>query len=392
MFKDPAYLEDPYARIAQLIGETPPVFWTPRNGGHWMIVGHEAVFNASREWESFTSELMPEEAFQAMVAAMPPGSPHIPRSVPINIDPPAHTKYRMPLNRAFSPKAVAGLKEDIRALAIELVEAVKNKGRCEFMTEIAEPLPVQVFLKIFGLPVEKQAEYRAIVKEHLNAPNTDIAGTMKRLRNICDVMHDTLIERRDNPRDDVISLLWQTKIDDQPTTLDDLENFCVLLFIAGLDTVMNGMGHGARHLAMNPDLQDKLRADPKLIADAAEEILRRYTFTVPQRLAARDLVFEGARMKKGETVMLFLPGADLDPAEFPTPDRFDLERENKVHIAFGAGPHRCLGSHLARIELQVLYEELLARLPAFRVDPAQPVRFHGGHVIGPDSLHLVWEA
>jgi len=97
-------------------------------------------------------------------------------------------------------------------------------------------------------------------------------------------------------------------------------------------------------------------------------------------------------MKKGERVMLFLPAADLDPKEYENPERFDLKRENKVHIAFNAGPHRCLGSHLARVELQVLYEELLARLPKFRLDPQHPATFHCGHVVGVDTLHLLWDA
>ena len=117
--------------------------------------------------------------------------------------------------------------------------------------------------------------------------------------------------------------------------------------------------------------------------------MRRYTFTLPPRRVAKDIVFEGVAMRKEERAVLCLPAADLDPAVFDRPEQFDLGRD-KPHIAFGAGPHRCLGSHLARIELQVLYEEMLARLPAFRIDPEKPVRYHGGHVWGPDELHLVW--
>lgn len=391
-FRDPAYLADPHARIADMIREAPSVFWTPRNNGHWMIIGHEAVFKASRDWESFSSEFVSQDKMQAMKAALPPGAPHIPQPLPINIDPPAHTKFRAPLNTTFSPKAVLALKDDIRALAVELIEAIRGRGECDFMSEVAEPMPVQVFLKMFGLPLDRQAQYRAIVKDHLGSPQGDAQDMMTRLRRICDVMHDTLIERRDNPQNDVISLLWKTEIDGRPTTLDDMENYCVLLFIAGLDTVMNGIGHGVRHLASNPGLQAELRANPKLIVEAAEELLRRYTFTVPPRMVAKDLEFEGATMKKGERAFLFLPAADLDPREFANPELFDLKRESKVHIAFGTGPHRCLGSHLARVELQVLYEELLARLPEFRLDPAHPVRFHGGHVVGPETLHLLWDA
>ena len=170
-----------------------------------------------------------------------------------------------------------------------------------------------------------------------------------------------------------------------------MENYGVLLFIAGLDTVMNGIGHGVRHLALHPELQDQLRANPKLVQEATEEMLRRYTFTIPPRIVARDLVFEGVQMKARERAMLFLPGADLDPKEYPNSDAYDLNRDNKVHIAFNAGPHRCLGSHLARVELNVLYEVLMARLPRFRLDPRRAPTFHCGHVVGVDSLHLVWD-
>ncbi len=391
MFADAAYLKDPHARIAQMLADAPPVFWTPHNGGHWLIVGHEAVFKASRDPETFSSQVIAPEEIQAMLAMLPPGSPRMPQSVPINIDPPLHTQFRAPLNIAFSPKAMLAMKEDIRALAAELIDAIKDRGGCEFMSAVAEPLPVQVFLKIFGLPLEKQAQYRALVNQFMTQPWTDIKDIFGMLRGVCDVMHDTLIERREKPQKDIISSLWQTTIDGRALTLDDMENYCVVLFLAGLDTVMNGMGHGVRHLAMNPQLQAQLRANPKLIVDASEELLRRYTFTVPTRRVARDTDLEGAHLKKGDRAFLFLPGADLDPRKFPQPDTFNLSREDKVHIAFGAGPHRCLGSHLARIELQALYAELLGRLPEFRLDPAHEVRFRGGHVVGPKSLHLVWK-
>jgi cytochrome P450 len=185
--------------------------------------------------------------------------------------------------------------------------------------------------------------------------------------------------------------LWRTEIDGKPMTLELMENYGVVLFIAGLDTVMNGMGFGMRHLATDFALQDQLRANPKLVPEAGEELLRRYTFTVPVRRVAKDLEFDGVPMKAGDRVMLFLAGADLTPSEFPQPEQFDLKRENKVHIAFGGGPHRCLGSHLARVELQILYEEVLAGLPRFRLDPERPPIFHGGHVMGVDSLDLVWD-
>jgi cytochrome P450 len=391
MFRDPAYVADPHKRILELVKNAPPVFWTPRNGGHWMLLSHSANFNAARDTESFSNEFIKRDEMAAMKAQLPPGMPHIPLPVPINLDPPEHGKYRAPLQRVFSPKSILAIKDSITALATELVDKVKDRGHCELMKEIAEPLPVRVFLKMLGLPLERQDEYRTIVSQHLSDPSPDPRATIPKLQRIAASMRDTFLARRDNPQDDIISLLWKIEVDGKPTTLEDMENYGVLLFIAGLDTVMNGIGHAVRHLAQNPVLQDQLRANPKLIPEASEEMLRRYTFTVPPRAVARDMVFEGVQMKARERAMLFLPAADLDPKEFANSDTFDLTREKKPHIAFNAGPHRCLGSHLARVELQVLYEVMMARLPKFRLDPQHPPTFHCGHVIGVDSLHLRWD-
>lgn len=389
---DPGLLADPHARILDMARSAPPVFWTPRNGGGWVAVSHAANYEASRDTETFSSEFVPQAQMKAMLAALPPGAPHIPQPVPINLDPPEHTKYRQPLQKVFSPKTIAALRDSIRALAIEMIEAVKPEGGCEFMSTIAEPLPVKVFLKMLGLPLERLPEYRAIVKEHMESIDTDREGAMRRLQKIAAAMRDVMLDRRENPKDDILSMLWQLEIDGKPTTLADMENYGVLLFIAGLDTVMNAMGLAMRGLAMDSELQRRLRAEPKLIAEAAEEMLRRYTFTVPMRIVRKETELAGARMMPGETLKLFLPAADLDAKEFAKPENYDLDRENNVHIAFGVGPHRCLGSHLARVELQVLYEEMLARLPEFRLDPDNPPVFHGGHVIGIERMHLLWGA
>jgi len=388
---DPAFLSDPHERILDLLKNAPPVFWTPRNGGHWMLIGHAANFDASRDTEGFSSEVIPQKQIQAMLAQRPTGSPHMPQPWPINIDPPLHTAYRAPLNKVFSPKAILALRESIRELAIELIEDMKPKGSVDFITEVAEPLPVQVFLKMFGLPVERQHEYRTVVKEHMAGhANMDPRAVMMRLLKVTSIMRETLLERKENPKDDIISMLWQAGIGGKPTTMDDMENYCVVLFAAGLDTVVNGMGLGVRHLATHPELQKQLRADPSLIGQASEEMLRRYTFTVPPRRVNKDMTFHGADLKSGDRAMLFLPAADLDAKEFAQPDQYDLKRE-KVHIAFGAGPHRCLGSHLARAELNIMYEELLARIPEFRLVEDKPLSFHGGHVIGPNSLWIRWD-
>lgn len=392
IFLDPAYLADPHNRVLELHRKAPPIFWTPRQGGHWMLISHAANFEASRDWESFTSMLVSKSVAAQLHDMQPESGRHIPQPTPINIDPPDHAKYRAPLQGAFSPKAIAVLADDIRALARRLIQGVAADGRCDFMVEIAEPLPVQVFLKMMGLPLERQSEYRVLVREMLEMMDpSKPERSLINFQRIVDSMRDTMLARRAEPRDDLISLLWQSTVNGQPATMEDMENYAVLLFIAGLDTVMNGMGFGILHLARNPALQDQLRANPVLIPAALEELLRRYTFTVPMRRVAKDIQFQGVAMKEDDRVSLFLPGADLDAREFPEPAKFDLDRENNVHIAFNSGPHRCLGSHLARVELKILYEEMLAELPRFRSDPANPPTFHGGNVIGIDTLPIVWD-
>lgn len=389
MFVDPGLTTDPHGRIRELLRDAPEVFWTPRNGGHWMIVSHAANFEAARDTARFSNMISTPEEGMAFMSALPPGSPRIPAPFPIGLDPPMHEKYRGPLQKVFSPKAILAIKKDIEALADRLIDEIVDKGGCDFIPAVAEPLPVTVFLRMLGMPVEKLHEFREIIHEFMSPPEGPLAMA-KRLWRVIDAMRDTMLARRDDPQDDIISLLWQTEIDGRPMTWDDMENYGLVLFTAGLDTVVNGMAFGIRHLASDLSLQRRLREKPALVVEAAEELLRRYTFTVPPRKVAQDCEFFGWQLKAGDQAMLFLPGADLDDRAFANADQYDLDRENKVHIAFGAGPHRCLGSHLARVELQVVYERMLARLPEFRLDPDKPVRFHGGNVIGIDTLPLVW--
>lgn len=390
MFREPAYIAEPHDYMIELLRTMPDVFYTPRNGGHWAVLRHAAVFAASRNTEVFSNDFMPKEKIEQLKQVVPPGT-HIPIASPIAFDPPEHGRLRAPLNAPFSPKSMMALKGDIRELAIELIEKVLPTGRCDFIADVAEPLPVTVFLRMMGLPLDRQPEFRQLVQDFLALDQTDPMQGFVMMQRIDATMTDTIVAREHDRRDDLISALWGSKIGDDAITMDDMQNYCVQLFIAGLDTVINGMGFGIRHLARNPDLQAQLRDNPKLIPEAAEELLRRYTFTIPPRIVAQDTVLGGAPMIKGDRAVLFLPAANLDEREFPDPTKFDLKRENKVHIAFNSGPHRCPGSHLARIELQIVYEEMLARLPEFRLDPDAAAKFHCGNIIGIDTLPIVWD-
>src|SRR5262249_29976641 len=142
VFLDPALLQDPHERVRELLREAPPVFWTPHNMGHWVAVSYDAVFAVSRDWERFSSEFVPRAQPEAFLAMLPPGSPHIPRVRPISLDPPDHTKYRSALASPFGPRSIKARTEEIRALAASLIDAVAHEGRCDFISAVAEPLPV----------------------------------------------------------------------------------------------------------------------------------------------------------------------------------------------------------------------------------------------------------
>ncbi len=389
---DPGLLANPHERLREILREAPPVFWTPRNGGRWIAMGYQETFDAARDIENFSSEYMPRAQMEAIMAAMPKDMPRMPMPVPITMDPPDHTKYRSPLQKTFSPRAAMAQIEDIRTLCDALIDKVIDQGHCDFIPAIAEPLPVTIFLKLMGLPVEQLAHFRNLVHEFLeNTMNDNQAANANVSRKVADAILPTILERQAAPQDDIISLLWATEIDGAPMTVELMEDYSVLLFIAGLDTVINGMGFAVRHLAMNPDLQADLRANPGKIVDASEEMLRRYSFTMPMRRVAKETTFAGWTMMPGEWLVLYYPGADLDPRQFDAPEKYDLARDDKVHLAFGAGVHRCLGAHLARVELQVLYQQMLKRFPTWRLDPEKQVKFHSGNIIAFDSLPIRWD-
>jgi cytochrome P450 len=388
---DPGLLADPHERLREILRDAPPVFWTPRNGGRWVVMGYAEIYEAARDPERFTSTFMPPEQMKAILAMMPAGMPRIPQATPISMDPPDHPRFRGPLQKSFSPRAAMQQIDHIRALADELIDAVIDKGHCDFIPDIAVPLPVTIFLRLMGLPVSRLPEFRVLVQEFLANTGADSMQAGALFRKVADAMLPEIMARKDAPQDDIISLLWQTEIEGETMSVELMEDYCVLLFIAGLDTVINGMGFAVRHLAMHPELQDQLRAEPDLIVEAAEEMLRRYSFAIPQRRINKDCSFAGWHMKENEWLVLYYPGANLDSREFASPEKFDLTRENKVHLAFGAGVHRCLGAHLARVELQVLYQQILTRLPSFRLDPDKAATFHAGNIIAMDSLPIRWD-
>jgi len=308
--------------------------------------------------------------------------------LPIGLDGEAHLAYRQVLVQAFSPKSVADMLGDVRQLTAELIDKVVAKGGCDFAKEIAEPLPVILFMKLMGFPLERLAEFRTWVLAGVSEPDPQ-----KRQRiwdNVLEMSSHEIRERERERRNDLISRLLDARIDGRPPTFEEMQAYCLMLFVAGLDTVVNAMSLVMRHLAMNEGLQVQLRADPALIPEGMEDLLRRTAANTVPRFIGKDETFFGAPLRRGDFAMLLLPTANNDPRRFANPREIELDRA-EPHIVFNAGPHRCVGSHLARLEVRTLLEEWFKRVPPFRLDPNRPWRFHTGFVFSVDELNLVWD-
>ncbi len=357
------------------------IFWSPHNGGHWLLSSHELIFEAWRTPELFSSSAV------AALPPMPDGSePWLP---PLSLDAPEHMKYRIPLMRAFSPARVRAMEGDIRAFVISLIEDFKAGGSGDFVDAIAEPLPVIIFMKIMGLDLSRLKAFRVWAR-NMASPETqerlDAAGQISAM------MSEVIAARRIRPEDDLVSYLLDCEIDDRKLDDRQMIGVCMLLFSAGLDTVTSTLSTTMHHIARHPALQERLRGQPAMIGEAVEELLRLYSVTFASRRVTRETEFHGVRMRKGDLVLLVIPLANSDPIMFDDGATFDLDREVKTHLAFGAGPHRCLGSHLARLELVTFFEEWFRRMPDVRLDPAGTPRFSISMVLTFENLDLIWGA
>ncbi len=363
------------------------IFWTPHNGGHWLINDYELLFEAVRTPEVFSSNnRAAHDGAMVMIPPMEGGGE--PRFAPQSLDPPDHGMYRMPLMKAFAPAKILAMEQGIRDLARRLIDNLLGSDRAEFLAEVAEPLPVTVFMKMMGMPLDRLSEFRRWMHD---ISSSDDANRAAAFTNINDAMHELILARQARREDDLISHLLDSDIRGRSPDMVDMQSYCLLLFTAGLDTLVNTFTFGMYHLARHPELQERIRADRALIPEFIEEVLRRYGVAMPPRVVARDMEFGGVKLTKGERVLMMLPAANLDEAAFPGAAVFDIDRENKTHITFNSGPHRCVGSHLARLELRVFFEEWFDRMPNVRPDPANPPTYRSGLNLTICKLPLIWD-
>jgi cytochrome P450 len=309
--------------------------------------------------------------------------------IPESLDPPEHRRYRQFLRPWFEGKANAALEPRIADWTERLIDQVADRGSCEFVDDVASRLPVSVFMEMFGFPLDEFDEFRALVVGFFDgqaAPEVRQQLTIRIFGKIT-----TLIEmRRTDPRDDLMSRLITEPFEDRQLSDDELRSIGFLMFLAGLDTVVNAMAFGMRHLAGDAPLRRRIIDDPAAIPAIVEELLRRYAFVSVPRYVAQETELLGVTLGAGDMVVAPLAMVGWDAEMNACPEAVDADRKPCKHAAFGSGIHTCLGIHLARLELITFYRHWFVRIGHFTIDPAAPPpRTRGGSVYALDSLHLV---
>jgi cytochrome P450 len=303
--------------------------------------------------------------------------------IPLQIDPPAHLKYRKLLDPLFAPREVAKLEGDVAALVNRLIDAFEARGECEFCAEFAVPLPSAVFLRLLGLPYDDLEQF-LWMKDGIIRPQGDTVEEQAAYRRkagdaIYAYFEAALDERARDPRDDLLSRFLVAEADGERLTREEILDIGFLFLIAGLDTVTDTLECDYAFLAQHPEHRQMIVDDPSIIPSAVEELLR-WESPVPgvARIAVQDTQVGGCPVSKGDFVGVVLGAANTDDAEFPDAERVDFRRDPNRHLAFGGGVHRCLGSHLARLELRVALREWHRRIPRYRLKPGAELVYTGG--------------
>jgi cytochrome P450 len=373
-YLDPAWVEDPFS-IWRGLRQTCPVAHTDRFSGVYLPLGHDDIRAIAYDTEHFSSRRI----------SIREGHPNLPPSPPVTSDPPDHREDRMMLLPSFTPAAAAELEPRTRAMCRETLERLSGRTECDAAVDYAQEIPARVIAHILGVPEQEGDRFRGwIYKQGLGFADPVIARAAFAEMN--EYIADHVAKCRENPGDNLVSRLFEARLRGQPVSDDHLIGTVRLLLLAGIDGTWSTIGTSLWHLATHADDRRRLAAEPHLIPTAIEEFLRAYAPTAPARVIVKDTEVGGCPLKAGEMVMLPYGAANRDPAMFPEPDRVVIDRTENRHAAFGLGIHRCIGAHLARMELRVALEEWLAEFPDFELKPDAVVKWSPGLVRGPRQV------
>ncbi|MBS7668185.1 cytochrome P450 [Croceicoccus sp. 1NDH52] len=371
--------EDYHTAWSRLQASLPEIVWTPRNEGHWITLGGEALAEVQSDWERFSSRVI--------VLPKSVGEQH--GLLPTTIDPPVHRPYRKLLNDNLKPAAVRGLKDSIREVAGDLIDAFASKGHCNFTEEYAKIFPIRIFLALVGVP---QSDAEKIRHWALCMTRPDQDMTFEEAKAAFYEYVDPLVrERFANPGGDMISNMLHSDMDGRQLTHDEALSLVTQLLIAGVDTVVNFLGYAMLALAGDGQLRRDMLTHPGGTIAAVNELFRRFGLVAIAREVRDDITFRGVEMKAGDMVAIPTVVHGIDPAANECPMKIDLQRRRAPHSTFGSGPHMCPGQELARAEVAITIEEFLKRIPDFRVAPDSDLENVGGIVASVKKLCLEWD-
>jgi len=350
--------------------------------------GHE-FWLVSRMEEIREAFQTPEVFSNSAVVPYMPDPPY--KWIPEMLDAPEHTVWRQLLGPFFAPSVVNSMEAKMRAQFTAIIDDVIDRGECDFVQDVALRFPNTIFMEMLGLPVEQAAQFQEWETRILHGSSErTVEDSYAAMVEVQTYFGELIADRRANPRDDILSKSLAFSIDGQPVSDEDLLGFLLLLFMAGLDTVAMQLSYSFLHLASHDEDRQRIVDDPSLIPSAIEEFVRYYAFVTPGRKVVQDTELGGCPVRAGQMVYLPLVSANRDPRAFPDAGEVLSDRSPNPHIGFGAGPHRCLGSHLARRELKIALEEWHKRIPHYRLETGVPITEHGGQ-IGLDNLPLKWD-
>jgi cytochrome P450 len=377
---------NPFPYYAQLRAEAPvfPVTLQSKQRA-WLVTRYDDVLNVLKD------ERFAKDRHNAMTPEQLKKSPWVPSMFKplernmLDLDSPDHTRLRALVHKAFTPRMVEQMRNQIQDLTNDLLDAVEPKGAMDLIADFALPLPLNMIGRILGVPAKDNPKFHRWSKTLISGGSNRnlfvlIPNTMAFMR----YLKKLIRERRENPKDDLITALVQAKDGSDQLSEDEILAMIFLLLIAGHETTVNLIGSGTLALLENPDQLEMLRSEPTLIKTAIEELLR---FVCPvematERYTCEDITIAGTTIPRGELVMAVIGSANRDERYFDNPDSLDITRKNNKHLAFGHGVHFCLGAPLARLEGQIAISTLIQRMPNLRlsVEPDQ-VRWRGTFVL-----------
>jgi cytochrome P450 len=378
---DPRVTSDVHSSLQSIQNDAPPIFYTPKNGGHWVVSRFDEIKKVVEDYEVFSAKEM-----------QIPRIENPPFFIPLNVDPPNNIPYRQALMPAFSPKSIKILEEKVRHWAATIIDDALAKGDgVDFVREVASVYPVSIFMELMGMPMDRLWEFRNLSEAFFSTNDQEKIHQLS--GQIIMTMTEILEEKKANPSDDLMSHILNIKVKGEPISLGEMQNMCFLLFLGGMDTVANVTGYAFRHLSNMPELQKRLSDNSADISKFTDEAIRMFGVISNPRIVAKDSNVFGINFKKDDMVLCLLPISGRDDRKNKNAHIFDIDRakEDSNTLTFSSGPHMCIGSFLARSEIRILVEEWFKRVRKYEVVPDTELGFRMGFSLALTHLPLNFE-